>query len=116
MPSAAIKDKQSKLETIRIRARTIIAEHEKTGLPPEQDLAVTTLLDEAKKLQDEINTETKLDEKKRDLEDLDRFMDDPRYKVPHGVNGSGDPDERKALVAAGWEFKNGMCFKQTSLG
>jgi HK97 family phage major capsid protein len=114
--NAATKEKVGKLETVRMRARTILAEYEKTGLPAEQDLALTALLDEAKSLQGAIDTETKLDDKKRDLADLDRYLDDPVRRIPHGVNGGDHPDERKALQASGWEFKAGMAYKQTSIG
>jgi HK97 family phage major capsid protein len=113
---AATKEKVGKLETVRMRARTILSEYEKTGLPAEQDLALTALLDEAKSLQTAIDTETKLDEKKRDLADLDRYLDEPARRIPHGVNQGDHPDERKSLQNAGWEFKGGMACKQTSIG
>jgi HK97 family phage major capsid protein len=114
--NAATKEKVGKLETVRMRARTILSEYEKTGLPAEQDLALTALLDEAKSLQTAIDTETKLDDKKRDLADLDRYLDEPARRIPHGVNGGDHPDERKSLQAAGWEFKAGMAYKTTSIG
>ncbi len=99
-----------------MRARTILAEYEKTGLPAEQDLALTALLSEADSLKTAIDTETKLDEKKRDLADLDRYLDEPARRIPHGVNQGDHPDERKTLQAAGWEFKGGMAYKTTSIG
>lgn len=111
--NTAIKEKTEKLEKIRVRARTIMAEYEKTGLPPEQDAALTALLDEAKTLQDEIGTETKMESTRRDLADLDRFIDDPVRRIPHGVNG--DDDSRKSLLKAGWEVKSGFVYAPHSL-
>jgi HK97 family phage major capsid protein len=111
--TAELKAKVEKLETLRVRARTIMAEH-KTGLPPEQDQAVSKLLTEATALRAEIESEQKVAEKNRDLGDLDKFLDEPLRNLRHGVNG--DDDDRKALVARGWEFKGGMAYAPTSLG
>lgn len=109
----ALKDKQEKLEKIRIRARTILAAHEKTGLPPEEEQTVNVLLAEAKTIQGEIETETKFAEKKRDLADLDRFLDDPVRTIPHGINP--DEESKNALLKAGWEVKSGFVLAPTSL-
>ena len=112
--NAALKTKHEDLEKIRVRARTIIAEHKTGGLPAEQELAVNTLLERAATLKAEIESETKLEQKKADLADLDRFLDNPVNRVPHGVNG--DDSERKQLAQQGWEVKSGMVYKTTSLG
>lgn len=111
--TAELKAKVEKLETIRVRARTIMAEH-KTGLPAAEDQAVSKLLTEATALRAEIESEQKVAEKNRDLGDLDKFLDEPIRSLKHGVNG--DDDDRKALLARGWEFKGGMAYAPTSTG
>lgn len=110
--NAAIKAKTEELEKIRIRARTIITEHPQ-GMPPEQFKAVTDLTESAKKLAEEIKADTKVEEVKSDLVNLDRFLDDPVHRIPHGVNG--DSDERKAFVQKGWEIKGGVLYAPTSV-
>lgn len=111
--TAELKAKIERLETLRVRARTIMAEH-KTGLPPEQDQAVSKLIADAAVLRDEIEAEQKVADKNRDLGELDKFLDEPLRNLRHGVNG--DDDDRKALTARGWEFKAGMAYAPTSLG
>jgi HK97 family phage major capsid protein len=111
--NTSIKQKHEELEKLRVRARTILAEY-KDGLPAEQEVAVNAILEKANEIKAAIETETKMEQKKADLAVLDRFIDDPVYKIPHGVNG--DNDERKILERAGWAFKNGMAYKTTSIG
>lgn len=113
--TAETKSKIEKLEEIRVRARTIMAEGQKTGgLLPEQDQAVSKLLTEASKLRGEIESDQKTAEYNRDIGDLDSFVSDPLRNLKHGVNG--DDDDRKALMARGWEFKGGMAYAPTSTG
>jgi HK97 family phage major capsid protein len=111
--TAELKGKIEKLETLRVRARAIMAEH-KAGLPPEQDQAVSKLLTEATALRAEIESEQKVAEKNSDINDLSRFLDEPIRNLRHGING--DDDDRKSLVSRGWEFKGGMAYAPTSLG
>ncbi len=112
--STAVKEKTEKLENYRIRARAIMAAHEKTGaLPPEEELQVKTLIDEAEKLQGEIASERKMDDARRDLERLDTFLDAPANRLPMAANG--DDDSYKALTKAGWEVKGGFIFAPTSM-
>lgn len=113
--TAELKSKIEKLETLRVRARTIMAEAKKTGgLTAEEDQAVSKLLGDASELRAEIESEQKVAEKNRDLGDLDKFLDEPLRTMRHGVNG--DDDDKKALLARGWEFKGGMAYAPTSLG
>jgi HK97 family phage major capsid protein len=111
--STAIKEKTEKLERVRVRARTIMAEFEGKTMPAEQSLAIKTLIEEGQKLQGEIAEETKLADQRRDLEDLDRFLDAPERKLPHGVNP--DDESKRMLDRAGWETKGGMVYAGHSL-
>lgn len=110
--NAAIKEKTEKLEAVHIRARAILAEFEKTGLPPEQDLAVSALRDESDRLQGEIKAERKMYETRQDLDNLERFLNEPVNRIPHGINP--DDDSRKSLLRAGWEIKGGVIYGPAS--
>ncbi len=107
-----IRKNTEELEKVRVRARAVMAEYP-NGLPPEQDQAVTALLEKATELKTIIERESDLENKRQDLKNLDRFLDDPVHKIPHGVNG--DDNDRKSLVKAGWEVKNGVVYAPTSL-
>lgn len=110
--NTATKEKIAKVEALGIRARTILAEYEKTGLPPEQDMALGVMRDERDKLVEEIKQERKIEETKQDLENLDRFLNEPVNRIPHGVNP--DDDSRKNLLRAGWEIKGGVIYGPAS--
>lgn len=112
--NTATKQKIEELEGVRIRARKIMEEH-KAGLPPEEDLAVTTLLDKAKELRGEIESEQKLEQKMVELANLNDYLDSPTNRLPLSSGINGDTDERKALLRAGWEIKGGMLNAPTSL-
>lgn len=108
-----LQKKNADLEKLRIRARTILTEFP-NGLPAEQELAVKTIFDEVDKLRGEIDAEQKLQTANKQLSDLNRYLDNPVNKIPHGSNG--DEDGRKMLAQAGWEVKAGTIHKLTSIG
>ena len=109
-----IKTKVDELERLRARAGAIITEYKSTGLPAEKDLEVSTILTKCQELRSEIDTAQALEEKTSALEDIDKYLREPQRKVPHGING--DDDDRKTLIAAGWEFKGGLAYAPTSTG
>jgi HK97 family phage major capsid protein len=111
--NATLKSKHEELETLRIRTRKILDEH-KTHLPPEEIQALDLIRTRADALRTEIADETKLEAAQRDLADLDRYLDDPVRKIPHGSNGTDG--ERTRMARAGWEVKAGIIHKHTSLG
>lgn len=111
--TAEIKAKSEKLEQLKLRMKATIDQYPK-GLPADKDVEVTALMGEAKALREEIESDTRLEEKKAELNDIDKFLSDPIRKVPHGING--DSDEKKQLQNAGWEFKGGMAYAPTSSG
>ena len=110
--NAALKTKNEELEKLRIRARTILTEY-KTGMPAEQEVAYTAIIQKAQELKTEIEQEQKLEEKKADLAELDKFLDNPVNRVPFAANG--DASEKKALLQQGWEVKGGILHAPTSL-
>lgn len=111
--SAELKAKTERADRLVGMAKGILSQNP-NGLTAEKDLEVTAMLSEAKALKAEIDTERKLDEKRRDLADLDRFINEPERKVPHGING--DDDDQYHLKAAGWEVKVGVWHAPTSIG
>jgi HK97 family phage major capsid protein len=114
---ADIKAMREELERIKARAQAVL-DANPSGLTAELNLEVTGLLKKATELQAQVKSEQQLEDKKRDLEQIDEFLNAPQYRIPHGVVGDGSPedDQRKALLRAGWEFKAGIIFAPTSLG
>src|SRR5688572_5119152 len=49
-----------------------------------------------------------------DFENLIRYNENPNYQIPRAVNA--DEESVRLLAKAGWETKNGMVTRQTSVG
>jgi HK97 family phage major capsid protein len=112
--TAAIKERREELEKIRIRVNGTLAEY-KTGLPAEKDLEVGALLKRAGEIKTEIEQEEKLEAKKADLADLDKFLNEPVRRHPMHGDGGGLDDGRKAMQDAGWDLKGGIWCAPNSL-
>lgn len=108
--------KVEELERIKARVQATL-EQNPNGLTAEKNLEVKALMEKAKDLREEIVGERALEQKKADLANLDDFLNKPEQKVPHGIgDGDGESEDRKAMKNAGWEFKGGSIFKNTSYG
>jgi HK97 family phage major capsid protein len=107
--------KRGELETLKARAQAIIDQYGAGGLTAEKNIELTTLTTKCVELAGEIKAERELDEKKRDLNSLDEFLNSPQYKIPHGAD-NGEDDTHKALRQGGWEVKGGMIYAPTSTG
>lgn len=106
---------RGELETLTVRARAIIDQYAAGGLTAEKNIELTTLTTKCAELAGQIKVERDLDEKKRDLNSLDEFLNSPQYKVPHGID-NGEDDGHKALRQGGWEVKAGTIYAPTSTG
>lgn len=111
----SLREKVGELETLQARGKAIVEQFGAGGLTAEKDAELTTIVTKATELAGQIKMEKALDEKKRDLASLDDFLNQPQYKVAHGV-GEGEDDTHKALRAAGWEVKGGLVYAPTSVG
>jgi len=111
----SLQAKRGELETLKARAQAIIDQYGAGGLTAEKNVELTTLTTKCVELAGEIKAERELDEKKRDLNSLDEFLNSPQYKVPQGI-GNGEDDQHKALRQGGWEVKGGMIYAPTSTG
>lgn len=111
--SAEVKTRIEELERVRAKVNATLDQYPH-GLTPEKQLEVDTLMGRGEELKTAIAQQRKMDETKADLANLSDFLDKPESKIPHGLNG--DSDERKALLGAGWEIKNGIIHAPTSLG
>lgn len=107
MPSTAVKEKRVELEKLRERVNSTLEQY-KTGLPAEKDLEVSAMIRRAGELKAEMQEEEKLDAKKADLADLDKFLNEPVHRHPLHDGDAGGGGERKALQQAGWEQKAGI--------
>lgn len=114
MPSTVVKEKREEVERLRERVKSTLEQY-KTGLPAEKDLEVSALIRKAGELKAEIEQEEKLEAKKADLADLDKFLNEPVRRHPMHSDEGGPSGERKALQQAGWELKTGIWHAPNSL-
>lgn len=113
---ADLKKMAEELSGIQTKAKAILDDH-KDGLTAEKRQELDGLLTQARELKTNIETEKGDLERKADLEQVTQFLQKPEYKIPHGAVTESDPqDGRKALLASGWEIKNGIILAPTSLG
>ncbi len=111
-----LKTKRDTLETLKARVGAILSQY-KDNVPAEKSAEVRRLLDEAANLKAAIEEDVRAAEAAKDYQSLADFLEMPVYRVPHGIgDGDGDSEDRKAMKAAGWEFKDGGIWRQTSLG
>lgn len=108
MLTAAIRQKTADLEKLRVRMGAMLEEYPK-GLPTEKAGEWSAMLQKAGELKGEIDSETKLENDKQSLADIDRYLNDPVRNNAHG-HINNDDDGRKALRAQGWEIKGGMVY------
>lgn len=107
MASTAIKEKRDEIEKLRERVKSTLEQY-KTGLPAEKDLEVSALIRRAGELKAELEQEQKLEDKKADLADLDKFLSQPVYRHPLADGDGVDGDGRKTLQKSGWDLKGGV--------
>jgi HK97 family phage major capsid protein len=111
-----LKTKRDTLETLKARVGAILSQY-KDNVPAEKSAEVRRLLDEAANLKASIEEDVRTAEAAKDYQSLADFLEMPVYRVPHGIgDGDGDSEDRKAMKAAGWEFKDGGIWRQTSTG
>src|SRR5215510_5327124 len=96
-----------------------ISEAYKLGsMPADKKQQCDTLVRKGRELKAAIEEEIKAAARSAEIGDLDDFLNKPDNQVPHGIEGEGGgvDDERKAMQRAGWEFKSGSIWRQTSVG
>lgn len=111
--NAALKAKTEELTKLHIRGTTLINETKTTGLTAEVSAELDRISEKVDTLRGEIDSETKLEAKLADMQNLDRYLNEPVHKIPHGINQ--DDDSRKSLLKAGWEIKAGTIYAPTTL-
>jgi HK97 family phage major capsid protein len=111
----SLTTKRAELESLKARASAILEQYTGGGMPQDKQNELTALKTRGFELAGEIKSERELEESKRDLSQLDDFLNAPQYRVPHGV-GENDDDGHKALRHAGWEVKGGMVYAPVSTG
>lgn len=111
--TAETKTKRGEFERYKVRADALMAEYP-NGLPGAKATEFNDLITKMGEIKTEILEMESAEERKIALADADRFLNEPKRTLPHGVNG--DDDDRKALERSGWEFKGGMAYAPTSSG
>jgi len=109
----------NELETIVANRQAIADEFKDKAakdIPAEKKQALAQLLDRAKVVQQQLKEEQKREQDEKEADDLKSYLARPAMNLPHPSPVNADPDGRKALEGQGWEFKNGVAYKNTSLG
>lgn len=113
MQTAETKTKRGEYERYRVRAGAMLDEYP-NGLPGAKATEYDDIVTKMSSLETEILESEAAEDRKAAMTHADRFLNDPVRRVPHGING--DDDDRKSLLASGWEFKGGMAYAPTSSG
>ena len=104
-------DPKAELAAVLTEVKTLLA-IEPDKMTAEQKQQLDKLADRGLELKTIIETREAEEKKRRDLDALVDFMDQPQHRIPRAVNA--DEDGRKTLLDAGWEIKNEMIYAPTS--
>jgi len=106
---------QEKRDSLAVYARQLEGLMTQSGAPldAEQQAQWDVWIGKAKDLRTEIAADEAKQARDSDYQILSSYLESPQYRVPHGTEGQ---DARKSYEAAGWEFKGGMVYRQTSIG
>lgn len=113
------KELVDELEQVTVNYNAIAEKHQGVkaiDIPADDRTKLQKLQSRGVELKGEIEAEQKLEAGKKDIDDLKSFLTRPASTLPHPAPVNDDKDGRKSLEAQGWEFKNGLAFKQTSQG
>jgi HK97 family phage major capsid protein len=101
------------LEQVRAQREALRAKHSGETMPEDARATDETLTTKALKIQKGIEIER---QRERDaaFAETAKYMDEPQYQIQRAVNS--DDDGRQAMLRAGWEIRNGMVSRHTSLG
>lgn len=110
----SLATKRAELERVKAQAVAVLEQYAGGGMPSDKQTELTSLKTRGFELAAEIRQERELEESKADLNSLDAFLNEPRYRVPHG-DYDGMDDSAKSLVKSGWELKSGVWHSPTSM-
>lgn len=101
------------LEQIRTQRETLRNKHHGDVMPEDARSEDDALVNRLGKVVKAIEIEKQRD---RDamFEQTARYMEEPQYQVSKAVNA--DDEGKRVMARAGWEAKNGMITRQTSMG
>lgn len=111
--STEIATKREEIQKLQARANAILEQY-KDGLPGDKVTELKMIKSERDKRIEEVKAAQDLEEAKADVENIDKWLNEPVRNHPHGING--DDSDRKRLQDAGWEFKSGIAYGPNSLG
>ncbi len=98
------------LEGVQKRMQELAAKAKEGTFAAEDRKSFDGLHTRAEEIQAEIKTAQEDQARIADMKGLDEFLNSPQYKVRHGIDGTGghEAGDKKALMRAGWEVKNGI--------
>jgi HK97 family phage major capsid protein len=113
------KELVHELETVQTNYNAIAGEfkdklaHE---IPADKRKQLTELKARGDDLLKKVQDEQALEAERKDMDTIRTFLETPSPRAPQPSAINPDPEGRKALEGQGWEFKNGLAFKNTSTG
>jgi HK97 family phage major capsid protein len=115
------KELVHELEQVTMNYEVIATEYkDKTAadIPAEKKQVLANLAKRGRELKALVADEQKREAEAKDVAELKSFLEKPAPQVPVAATRpiNDDRDGRKSLEAGGWEFKQGLAFKQTSTG
>lgn len=111
--SAATEVKRREIEGLVREANGLLDQYKGKGLPGEVKAQLAAMQATINAKRGEIEAEDAEEQLRADFKTADDWLNKPQRSLPHGANG--DLDGKKALEAAGWEFKGGMAYAPNSL-
>lgn len=113
------KELVHELEVVNANYGSILEEFKDKSaheIPADKRKQLTELKARGVDLADKIKSEQELDSERKDMDNLKSFLEKPAPRFPQPAPINADADGRKALESQGWEFKNGLAYKNTSIG
>lgn len=109
----ALATLNDELEQLMHERETLRAENKGAIMPDEARARDAEIADRVQRVTVLIEQEQ---QRKRDslFNETARYLEDPNYRIPKAVNA--DEAGKRTLMNAGWSFKGGMAYRQTSRG
>lgn len=112
-----IKELQEELATVVAKYRALDVEYEGKSKPADVLTQQGNLHERGMKIKELLESEMAITTRGSDMDALSNYLDKPMYRAGHDFNpANNERDNIKALVAKGWESKNGLLYAPTSLG
>jgi HK97 family phage major capsid protein len=100
------------LEQVTAQRTTLRAKHKGATMPKDDATEDDSLVNRAMEIAKSIEIE-KLHVRDVQMENLNRYMEEPVSPIRHAINDSDD--SRASLMKAGWDIQNGIVMRETAI-